>query len=280
MRILCCLNRDLVSSVALNLLLAHLGEHEVTVALSDRIGGARNDADEPAPRRELRVAEQTVAIECLFPLIDRTGFADDGHRYLTFEEVERHRGISVISLPNPNTADALATIGALGPDLILSIRYGAIFKPAVLSLPRLGTLNLHAGLLPAYRGVIASFRALMHGETELGCTLHYISDAGIDRGDIVATCRLPVRPDRSLFWHVMSLYPGAIELVVAALRDVSRGGPLRRTPQNHSLGAYYSYPTAAEWSEFMKRGWRVVDVGDLAEILQRFMAPHSIRPAP
>src|SRR6266571_3177032 len=132
MRILCCLNRDLVSSVALNLLLANLAEHEVTVALSDRIGAVRNEADEPPLRRELRAAEQTVAMECVFPLLDRAALPDDGQRYLTFEEVERHRGISVISLPNPNTPDALATIGALSPDLILSLRYCAIFAPTVL----------------------------------------------------------------------------------------------------------------------------------------------------
>jgi methionyl-tRNA formyltransferase len=271
MRILCCLNRDLVSSVALNLLLAHLAEHEVTVALSDRIGAVRSDADEPRLRRELRAAEQTVAMECVFPLLDRAALPDDRQRYLTFEEVVRRRCISVIALPDPNSADALSTIGALSPDLILSIRYGAIFEPAVLALPRLGTLNLHAGLLPAYRGVIASFRALMHGESDLGCTLHVVSDAGIDRGDIVATTRLRVQPDRSLFWHVMSLYPDAVELVVEALRTLSRGEPLRRTPQDHSRGAYYSYPGLAEWTEFSRRGWRVVDVGDLAEILKRFM---------
>lgn len=270
MRILCCLNRDLVSSVAINLLLGELAGHEVTVALSERIGPAPGAAADPPQRRELRAAEQTIAIDTVFPLLDRAGFPDDGKRFLTFAELARHRMIPVIALPNPNTAQALAAIGALAPDLILSIRYGAIFKPPVLALPRLGTLNLHAGILPSYRGVIASFRALAHRDAELGCTLHFVADGTIDTGDIVATSRVPVHRDRSLFWHVLSLYPGGIALVAAALRALGAGERLPRTPQNPAAGGYYTYPTAAEWEAFARDGWRAVDTDDLDEVLRRF----------
>ena len=75
MRILCCLNADVVSNVALNLLLPALAPHEVHVALSARVGGGA-DHLEPPPRRELRVAEQGFANDVLFPLVERAGFAD------------------------------------------------------------------------------------------------------------------------------------------------------------------------------------------------------------
>ena len=71
MRILCCVNADVVSSYALNLLLPTLASHEVCVGLSTRIGARVRDANEPAPRRELRAAEQGFA-ELVFPLIERS----------------------------------------------------------------------------------------------------------------------------------------------------------------------------------------------------------------
>ena len=139
-------------------------------------------------------------------MIDKAAQADTG-RYLTFREVERHRGMQVVDLRRPNAGDGLALIQAFAPDLIVSIRYGAIFKAPVIAVPPLGILNLHAGILPAYRGVIATFRALMAGEKEIGCTLHYMTDGTIDTGAIVSQVRIPVDSRSSLFKHVLSLYP-------------------------------------------------------------------------
>jgi methionyl-tRNA formyltransferase len=269
MRIFCCLNRDLESSVALNLLLPALASHEVHVGLTERVGGARSRAGDAPGLRELRATEQSLPNEILFPLIERAGLPDDGARYLTFTEVERHRGIRVSPLPDPNGPEGLEAVRGFAPDLILSIRYGAILKPPVIAVPRLGVLNLHAGVLPAYRGVIATFRALMHGDAEVGCTLHYISDGTIDTGDIVGVARVPVRPERSLLWHVLALYPPGIALVTSALEQLGRGAALTTTPQTG--GAYYSYPTPEEWTEFAKRGWRSANATDLHEALRRYL---------
>jgi methionyl-tRNA formyltransferase len=268
MKILCFLNGDVVSNMALNRLLPALAEHEVCVGLSTRIGGVRHDASEPPARTELRVVEQQFANDVLFPLIERAAYADDG-RYLTFGEIERRRGIRVVALPDPNTGAGLEFVRTFAPDLALSIRYGAILKDQVIAIPRLGVLNLHAGLLPAYRGVIASFRALLAGERELGCTLHYIADSTIDTGPVVAQARIPVDPQRSLFWHVLSLYPSGVALVEGALAQLTRGDALEVDTQ--AGGAYFSYPRADEWDEFLRRGWRVADPSDLRDLCARYL---------
>lgn len=267
MRILCCLNADVVSSVALNLLLPSLAGHDVHVAISTRIGGAGSSTTEPAPRQELRVAEQFLALDVVFPLIEDAGQPDNG-RYLTFNELTRLRGISVTPLSNPNVGDGLAYLERLAPDLVVSIRYGAIFKSPAIAVPRLGMLNLHAGLLPAYRGVIASFRALMVGERELGCTLHYIVDGTIDTGPVVGQSRIPVDSAKSLFAHVVALYPSAIEMVGDAIGRLARGEQLPQDVQTG--GTYYTYPTALEWEEFLRRGWRVADPSDLRDVFARY----------
>ena len=267
-KILCCLNEDVVSNVALNRLLATLAPHEVRVGLSTRIGAGGQNANEPQARRALRVAEQLLANDVVFPLIERAAYADDG-RYLTFREVERCRGIPVAPLPEPNKGAGLEFVQAFGPDLVLSIRYGAIFKAPAIAVPKLGVLNLHAGLLPAYRGVIASFRAIMANETEIGCTLHYITDGTIDTGPVVAQARVPVDARRSLFAHVLSLYGPGVALVEDALARLDRGEDLGARTQ--SGGTYFSYPGAHEWEEFLRRGWRVADPDDFRELFSKYL---------
>lgn len=268
MRILCCLNRDLASNVALNLLLPTFAQHEVRVVLTEKVGTPASH-EEPTGRKELRLAEQQLPNETLFPLIERAAFADDGQRYLTFGEIARHRDIRVEALPDPNTDTALTMISAFAPDLIVTIRYGGILRAPVIATPRLGVLNLHSGVLPAYRGVLATFRALANGDPEIGCTLHYIQDATIDTGDIVAIARIRTDRRRSLLWHILALYPSGIELIRAAVDQLAEGQAPRRVPQPPGEGRYYSWPTADEWDAFSRLGWRVTDLNDLAGLLQR-----------
>ena len=268
MRILVCLNADIVSNLALNLLLPALASHDVAVGLSTRIGAAGADATEPPARRELRIAEQRYANDVLFPLVERTNLPDQG-RWLTFSEVERFRGIGVRELLNPNAGAGLAFLQAFEPDVIVSIRYGAIFKAPAIAVPPLGVINLHAGLLPAYRGVIATFRALMAREREIGCTLHYIVDGTIDTGPVVAQSRTPVDETRSLLWHVLALYPAGVKLIEDALERLARHEPLGGQVQ--SGGSYYSYPSPDEWDEFRARGWRVADASDLYDLSSRYL---------
>jgi Formyl transferase len=152
MRILCCPNRDLASKLALNLLLP--------VGLTEQVGGV--PAEESRQRRELRIAEQILPDLMLFPLVERAAPCEGGHRNLTFTEVQRLRGIPVDSLVDPNCASGL--------DL----------KADVIGIPPRGVLNLHSRILPAYRGVLATLRAMLKQETEVGCALHYIRDESID----------------------------------------------------------------------------------------------------
>jgi len=265
MRILCCLNRDLASNLALNLLLPALAHHTVRVGLTEQVG--RTPTDEPRQRRELRIAEQILPNLALFPLVERAALPDTGQRHLTFAEIQRLRGIPVESLADPNRAPGLDRVKSFAPDLILTIRYGAILKADVIGLPPCGVLNLHSGILPAYRGVLATFRAMLNQESEIGCTLHYIRDASIDTGDIVAIHRQPLQRERSLLRNVLDLYPPGIALLCSALQTLEQGGELPITLQQRGAGAYYSYPTAREWDQFTHDGWRVADPSDLQQVM-------------
>jgi len=269
MRILCCLNRDLASNLALNLLLPELARHTVRVALTEQVG--RCDANEPRQRRELRIAEQTLPNLALFPLVERATLADNGRRNLTFTEIQRLRGIPVDSLADPNGPAGLEFVKSFAPDLIVSVRYGAILKAAVIGIPPLGVLNLHSGILPAYRGILATFRAMLNQATEIGCTLHYIRDPGIDTGDIVAIHSQPLQPEASLLRNILGLYPPGIDLLRTALHTLQQGGKLSSCTQQSGEANYYSLPTAQEWDEFTRRGRRVADPSDLEQVMLGYM---------
>jgi methionyl-tRNA formyltransferase len=269
MRILCCQNRDLASNLALNLLLPALARHTVRVVLTEQVGRPRTG--EPQQRCELRIAEQTLPNTALFPLIERAKLGDTGNRNLTFTEIRDLRGIPIDVLAEPNSAAGLEYIRSFAPDLILSIRYGAILQSPVLEIPPLGVLNLHSGPLPAYRGILATFRAMLSQSTEIGCTLHYIRDAGIDTGDIVGIRRLPLQRGRSLLHNILSVYPPGIEMIRATLQILEQGGQVSSSVQQGAQAAYYTWPTAQEWDEFTRRGWRVADPSDLEQVMLSYM---------
>ena len=79
-------------------------------------------------------------------------------------------------------------------DLLIVAAYGLLLPPAVLSLPDLGCINVHASLLPRWRGAAPIERAIMAGDTETGITLMQM-DEGLDTGDIIVQARCPILPE-------------------------------------------------------------------------------------
>jgi len=96
-------------------------------------------------------------------------------------------GIPVFQPVSLKTADAQATLQALQPDLMVVVAYGLILPPGVLGIPRLGCINLHASLLPRWRGAAPIQRAILAGDAETGVCLMQM-EAGLDTGPLLA-CR-------------------------------------------------------------------------------------------
>ena len=96
-----------------------------------------------------------------------------------------------VSLRPPEAQDELA---ALQPDLMVVVAYGLLLPQAVLDMPRLGCINVHASLLPRWRGAAPIQRALLAGDTETGVTLMQM-EAGLDTGPMLGHARLPIKPD-------------------------------------------------------------------------------------
>jgi len=104
--------------------------------------------------------------------------------------------IPVLQPERPTDPGFLEQARGLAPDVSVVVAYGHILKPALLDLPRLGSVNVHASLLPALRGAAPIERAILEGRTETGVTIMQM-DAGMDSGAILHQVATPVAPDET-----------------------------------------------------------------------------------
>src|SRR5271170_2655928 len=110
-----------------------------------------------------------------------------------------------------------AQLTALKPDAIVVVGYGRIIPQWMLDLPPLGNINLHASLLPKYRGAAPIQWAIARGETVTGVTTMRI-DAGLDTGDILLERELPISPDDTAETLAPKLAAIGSDLTVETLR--------------------------------------------------------------
>ncbi|WP_027356485.1 methionyl-tRNA formyltransferase [Desulfofundulus thermocisternus] len=124
----------------------------------------------------------------------------------------------------------------LKPDIIVVAAYGQILPPSILYLPPRGCVNIHASLLPRYRGAAPIHRAIMNGERETGVTI-MLMDEGLDTGDILLQQAVSIEEtDNAGVLHDRLALLGA-ELLLKALQLLKQGN-LRRRPQEDSLATY------------------------------------------
>ena len=144
------------------------------------------------------------------------------------------RGIPVVQ-PERIRKD-FSALTAWSPDLMVVAAYGQILPQAVLELPRLGCLNLHASLLPRHRGASPVQAAILAGDAETGVTAMYV-DEGLDTGDILLSHRIPILPAET----AGELHDRLAELAPAVLLEslgLLETGSAARVPQDAALATY------------------------------------------
>jgi len=103
-------------------------------------------------------------------------------------------GLPVMQPRRLRAPEAYEQLAAWQPDLIVVAAYGQILRPNVLALPRYGCINVHASLLPRWRGASPIQHAILHGDAETGITI-MLMDEGMDTGPILTQEALPIAPD-------------------------------------------------------------------------------------
>ena len=128
----------------------------------------------------------------LFTQPDRTGRGH--HRHVNpLKELALERGLPVLQPESAKTLEAIASLAALAPDLCVVAAYGQILSAELLAVPRLGAINVHASILPKYRGAAPIQTAILQGETETGITIFQI-EPKLDAGPILGIERTPIGP--------------------------------------------------------------------------------------
>jgi methionyl-tRNA formyltransferase len=157
-------------------------------------------------------------------------------RFSPVKQLAMKHGVPVCQPATLREPAAQAELAAWQADLMVVVAYGLILPPAVLALPRLGCINVHASLLPRWRGAAPIQRAILAGDTETGVSLMQI-EAGLDTGPILARARCPIPADMSGGQLHDRLAEMGAQLLQENLERIAQG-ELEPQPQDDSLATY------------------------------------------
>ncbi len=146
------------------------------------------------------------------------------------------KGLEVISPATLKDEEVVQKLDNINADLFIVTAYGRILSKRILDLPRLGCVNVHASLLPAWRGAAPINRAIMNGDKIGGITIMHMAE-GIDTGDIILTKSIQIDDN----WTVEEYHDSLAEQSKSALRDflvLAESGNIPRIPQDDSKATH------------------------------------------
>lgn len=144
--------------------------------------------------------------------------------------------IEVYQPEDVNCQEAIEKINKLKPDFIVVVAYGQILKESILDIPKFDCLNIHASLLPYYRGPAPINWVIINGEIETGITIMKMSK-GLDTGDMIIKKSIPITDEDDSTTIHETLSKIGSELVVEAIESIV-ANRVKYTPQNHTEATY------------------------------------------
>jgi methionyl-tRNA formyltransferase len=206
------------------------------------------------------------------------------------KEEALEEGIPVLQPERPQGEAFLAELRALQPEISVVVAYGQILRPEVLDLPRHGSVNIHASLLPELRGAAPIHWAIIRGHDETGVSIMRM-EAGLDSGPVLLRVPEPIRADQTTSELAMQLAELGAEALIAALM-LLEAGEIAPVPQEHDKATYAPKITREvarlDWSRSALelnrwiRGlddtpgaWTTIDGGDRLKLFRPRVEQHS-----
>jgi len=154
------------------------------------------------------------------------------------KEKALEHNIPVFQPAKVRVPEVVAEIKAMNPDAIVVVAFGQILPESILNIPKYGCINVHASLLPKYRGAAPMQWAIIDGEKETGITTMYMAK-GLDTGDMILKAVTPIGPKETgeTLHDRMSVMGGP--LIIETLKQIE-AGIAPRIPQDDSLSCYAS----------------------------------------
>jgi methionyl-tRNA formyltransferase len=156
--------------------------------------------------------------------------------YSPVKQAALRLGLAVHQPERIRRPEVARELAALNPDAMVVVGYGQIIPQSIIDLPPLGILNVHASLLPKYRGAAPIQWAVANGETRTGVTTMRI-DAGLDTGDMLLKAETPIGPDENALELGARLAPLGAGLMSETLRGLENSSIVPE-PQNHVEATY------------------------------------------
>lgn len=174
--------------------------------------------------------------------------------------VAEEHGIPVLQPEKIKAPEAVAGLRALAPEIILVAAFGQIISKEILELPKYGCINVHASLLPEYRGAAPIQWAILDGKEKTGITIMRM-DEGIDTGDMICTAEIPISPEETGGSLHDKLAAAGGPLLLEAIRQIEEGTAVY-TPQNQEAHTY---------AKMLRKEFGKLDFTDSAERLERYI---------
>jgi methionyl-tRNA formyltransferase len=188
----------------------------------------------PALRALLEAPEFTVT--CVVTQPDRPAGRGQKLQMPPVKQVALAHGVQLLQPQKLREAGVFEQLQAHAPDLIVVAAFGQILRQNVLELPRYGCINVHASLLPRWRGAAPIQAAIRAGDSETGITI-MLMDAGLDTGDMLRQRAIPIAPNETGQTLHDKLAALGGELLIETLRDYL-DGKITPQPQDDSAHTY------------------------------------------
>ncbi|MHC4239662.1 MAG: methionyl-tRNA formyltransferase, partial [Planctomycetota bacterium] len=166
--------------------------------------------------------------------------------------------VPFVETDNVNAPDVTDRLNSLEPDLVVVIAFGQKIGKQLINLPRKGAINVHASLLPKYRGAAPINWAIINGEHEIGVSIISLAER-MDAGDVLAQTKTDIEPDETAGQLHDRLAQTAVPLLLQTLDQIATGNAVYHE-QDHSK---------ATLAPKLKKSDGYLDFGDSAEALRR-----------
>lgn len=187
----------------------------------------------------------------LFEKFFRKKAVEEGlNKYLPLKGPADHfpQGSHSLKVTNMNSDQSAEIIKSLDPDLAV-VMGTRLLKPKIFNLPKFGTINVHCGILPKYRGQDSTFWALYHKDLQnIGATLHYI-DEGVDTGNVIERCYVQYElRDNDLSLYYKNLH-NCVEVLIKVISQIEDHS-LKKESQKGQEASYFFKKTFSDYLRF------------------------------
>jgi methionyl-tRNA formyltransferase len=165
-------------------------------------------------------------------------------------------GALVVDAGDINSAEIIKVTQAYNPDFVIVMNFDQILKPPLISVARLGVINVHPSLLPSFRGPCPVFWALAEKAAKFGVSIHLIEDGAIDAGPVVDHKVASLDPSLSVAEITSRLFAIGAQLIRPLLGKMM-AGERQSYPQRPSEGDYRGFPDYEQVTKAAKQGVRL-----------------------